>query len=76
MAGVRRLGKKRSAPARLALERLTIYTIQPGAATAPHAVGGARQVNEQVLTVWTKWRLDHFNAPIGSDTGQGRLIVA
>jgi hypothetical protein len=40
------------------------------------AFAGALQVNAQVLTVWTKWRLNHFNAPIGSDTGQGRLIVA
>jgi hypothetical protein len=40
------------------------------------AFGGALQINEQVLTVWAKWRLNHFNSPIGSDTGQGRLIVA
>ena len=31
--------------------------------------GGALQVNEQVLPVWTKRRLNYFDALVGSDTG-------
>src|SRR6516165_885677 len=38
-------------------------------------LGGALQVNEQVLPVWTKRRLNHFDALVGSDTDQRRLII-
>jgi hypothetical protein len=39
-------------------------------------VSRALQVIQQISSVWTKWRLNHFNALVGRNTGQSRSIIA